>query len=83
LKVEQLIEMSEHARLEWIREKTCKGLGIDQSIFDQSIQTDAAVASVIKFLDGGKPPCASYVTRHAIVIIVIAFNRRYGSIDLA
>ncbi len=45
--------MSDASRLEWIREKTCSGLGVEVALFDQYLQTEPAAALITQFLDGG------------------------------
>ena len=45
--------MTDASRLEWVREKTCNGLGVDAALFDQHLTGEAAVALITKFLDEG------------------------------
>jgi hypothetical protein len=45
--------MADNARLAWIKEKTCKGLGVDPELFDELAQTEGASNRIAAFLDGG------------------------------
>jgi hypothetical protein len=48
--------MADAARLDWVKEKVCQGLSVEQELFDELLQTDGASSSILEFLDGGEHP---------------------------
>ena len=45
--------MGDAARLDWVKEKACRGLGVDAALFDKHLASEANVALITKFLDEG------------------------------
>ena len=46
--------MADAARLDWIKEKTCNGLGVSAALFSQHLEGESTSAVITKFLDDGK-----------------------------
>ena len=51
--------MSDAHRVEWLRNKTCQGLGIEVELFDQMLEDGAP--AINDFLDGGEHKCLTIV----------------------
>lgn len=45
--------MADADRLQWIKEKACKGLAVEPELFDDLLEADGAEATIVGFLDGG------------------------------
>ena len=45
--------MADQRRIEWLKGKTCEGLGLDAELFDDLVGQAEASAIVESFLDGG------------------------------
>ncbi len=55
-------------RLDWVREKVTRGLGVETSLFDQHLASESAVTTITKFLDGGENDGQDRVLRWKLVI---------------
>eukprot|EP00955_Chlamydomonas_euryale_P073884 361875-Chlamydomonas_euryale.AAC.6 len=45
--------MADEKRLQWIKQKACKGLAVDPELFDDLLEADGVARTIADFLDGG------------------------------
>lgn len=68
------------ARVLWLQEKLCQGLGITADLFEQALADSTNSANVISFLDGGTYKCtlhASVTPKKDMYVPPVCMSRRH------